>query len=147
MKTLFLALSIGLTPVIANAELLDVHGLWLTEAKDGHVKITDCGDGTPCGTLVWVAPATTPTDRDAQNPDAELQDRALIGIPIVWGYEAGRRAWGRGRIYNPEDGKTFRSSLRRLENGNLQVKGCLGPICITNIWTPVEVPLGQAGQT
>jgi len=147
MKTLFLTLLIGLTPAIANADPYNVYGLWLTEAGDGHVEITDCGDGTPCGALVWVDFTETPTDRDAQNPDPTLQERSLIGVPIVWGYDAGRRNWQRGRIYNPEDGKTFASSLQRLENGNLRVKGCFGPLCVTNIWTPVNQPASEVGQT
>jgi len=146
MKTLILILSTCLMPMMAIANPLDVYGLWLTEAGDAHVEITDCGDGTPCGALVWVDPTGTPIDRDAQNPDATLQKRPLIGVQIVGGYKAGRRTWRQGRIYNPEDGKTFASSLRRLESGDLRVKGCLGPLCITNIWTPVDQPASGAGQ-
>lgn len=137
MKTYCLTFIAGLMPMLAHANTLDVYGLWLTEAKDGHVEITDCGDGSPCGTLVWIDPAKSPTLHDERNRDIALQDRPLIGVPIVWGYVAGRGEWRRGRIYNPEDGKTFGSSMKRLSNGTLRVRGCLGPICITNIWTPI----------
>lgn len=138
-------LSLGFTPLIANANPHDVYGLWLTEAGDGWVEITDCGDGTPCGVLVWVDPVKSSTDRDGQNPDPMLRERALVGVPIVWGYDAGRSNWRRGQIYNPVDDKTFSSSLKKLENGNLRVKGCLGPLCVSNIWTPVNLFSGKEG--
>jgi len=147
VKTLFLIFAIALLIGEAKADPLDVYGLWLTEAGDGHVNITDCGDGTPCGALVWVDPAQTPINRDVKNPDLKLRNRPLIGVPIIWGYRAGRRIWRNGRIYNPDDGKTFGSSLQRLENGNLKVKGCLGPLCVTNLWTPVNQLASEEGRT
>lgn len=143
MKILYLALITALCSYTACASSLDVYGLWLTEAKDGHVEIIDCGDGTPCGNLVWIDPLKAPTERDTRNRNTARQNRPLIGVPIVWDYVARRGEWREGRIYNPEDGKTFGSSMRRLENGTLRVKGCLGPICITNIWTPLD----KAAQT
>ena len=52
-------LAIAATTNVAAADPHDVEGLWLTQARDGHIEIKDCGDGSPCGTLVWVDPATT----------------------------------------------------------------------------------------
>jgi uncharacterized protein (DUF2147 family) len=131
--TLCLALSSAV-----HAESHDVYGLWLTEAQDGHVSIEDCGDGTPCGKLVWVSSEAPESELDFRNKDEALRDRALIGVPIIWGFEKAKKNWKGGKIYNPEDGRTFNSTVRRLENGTLKVKGCVGPICITNIWTPVQ---------
>lgn len=125
-------------PASADPDHADPHnvfGIWLSETGDGRVAISDCGDGTPCGNLVWVDPATTPTDKDAMNRDLLLRDRPLIGVPILWGFEHGRTRWRRGSIYNPEDGETFRSTIRKKIDGTLEVKGCLGPICRTSIWT------------
>lgn len=138
MKRLLLAVIFLAAPMASVADPHDIYGLWLSEARDGHIEITDCGDGTPCGTLVWVDMDKAPTDRDERNRDASLRARPLIGVPVVWGYEHGEHGWKDGRIYNPEDGKTFRSSVRRLGDGTLSVKGCLGPLCRTNIWTPVS---------
>ncbi len=138
-------------PAIADPH--DVYGLWLSAAKDGHIEIHDCGDATPCGNLVWIDPARIDTartdtartdtarietDRDAMNRDPSLRTRALIGIPIVRGFERSPKGWHRGEIYNPEDGKTFVASLEKLPDGTLRVKGCIGPLCRTNIWTPVD---------
>lgn len=137
MRKVLLSVAMLAVPVFAHAEAFDVYGRWLTQAGDAHIDVTDCGDGTPCGALAWVDPKTTDIDRDARNANASLRERPLIGVPIVWGYARGKKDWRGGRIYNPEDGKTFNSKMRLQENGMLRVQGCLGPICITNIWTPV----------
>lgn len=139
MKSLSPAILIMLgAATAAKANPHDVEGLWLTQAQDGHVEIADCGDGTPCGTLVWVDTETTDTPLDARNQDETLRGRPLIGVPIVWGFERGSKRWKSGQVYNPEDGKTFRATMERMEDGTLEVKGCLGPFCRTNIWTPLE---------
>ena len=145
MKSLFLALAFTTVSAGAEADPHDVYGLWMSEARDGHIEIRDCGDGTPCGALVWVDLDRAPTDRDEHNPDANLRTRSLIGVPIVWGYARSKKEWRGGHIYNPEDGKTFRSSLKRLGDGMLSVKGCLGPLCRTNIWTPISATV-QRGE-
>lgn len=137
MTRLFWAVLIGLFPISAQANHSDVFGLWLSEAKDGHIQISDCGDGTPCGALVWIDPETADTTLDARNKDRNLRTRPLLGVPIIWGYKRSKNGWKAGKIYNPEDGKTFRSSVKQHSENSLKVKGCLGPLCITNIWTRV----------
>ena len=138
MKKLFAILLVITLSGPANADTFDVYGLWLTQAENAHIKVMDCGDGTPCGVLVWVDPATTESEHDIRNAVTKLRDRPLIGVPIVWGFERGQKGWRSGHIYNPEYGKIYASSMRLQKNGKVKVKGCLGPLCITNIWTPVE---------
>lgn len=138
MKRLFLSLFICFTPLSAHASVHDVYGLWMSEAKDGHIEVWDCGDGTPCGTLVWVDPEKADTLLDARNKDKVLRNRALVGVPIIWDFKRSKKGWKSGKIYNPEDGKTFTARIKRQEKNHLQVKGFLGVICITNIWTRVS---------
>lgn len=138
MKKFLLSFAFLAVSGSAHASTFDVYGLWLTQAEDAHIEVTDCGDGTPCGSLVWVDPIVTHEEVDARNANKLLRTRPLIGVPIVWGYTRGRKAWRSGHIYNPEDGKTFKSTMRLQKNGTLKVKGCLGSLCITNIWTPVQ---------
>ena len=42
--------------------------------------------------------------------------------------------WWRGRIYDPKNGKSYRSIIRRKGPGVLEVKGCIGPFCQTQVW-------------
>ncbi|MCY3672067.1 MAG: DUF2147 domain-containing protein, partial [Alphaproteobacteria bacterium] len=54
-------------------------------------------------------------------------------------FEAGGEGpWKGGRIYNPENGKTYRSNLRLKGADTLRVSGCVFIFCETQIWTRVE---------
>ena len=134
--------AIGLFAPLASAgPLEDVSGLWLTESKTGHVQIDDCGDGTPCGTLVWVeSDQDTDNPLDINNKKPELRTRPLIGSQMLYGFKRKKEVWKKGKIYNAADGKTYGSALERLDANTLEVKGCLGPICKTQYWNrlPVE---------
>jgi len=135
-------------PVVAFADSKAVHGRWLVAGGNAVVEVRDCGDGTPCGYLDWVDMRQASSDRDINNPDPELKGRPLIGMPMLWGFREKGSSWGRGRIYDPEEGKTYGSNLKRLDDGNLRVKGCIGPLCKTQIWTPAQANAqpGQGGQ-
>ena len=43
-----------------------------------------------------------------------------------------------GRIYNPENGRTYRASLKLRSPDILEVKGCLLIVCDTQVWRRVE---------
>jgi len=137
-------MGIYFTPLASAQTLENVGGVWLTEAKNGHVEIADCGDGTPCGHLIWVElnpDGSVPND--ANNPDDDLSSQSLIGVKMLHSFKLKGERWRRGKIYNPSDGKTYGSSLKRLDADRLQVKGCVGPICKKQVWTRVE----QAGKS
>ncbi len=122
---------------------LDVYGHWLNQKQTSIIEISDCA-GTPCGTIRWIDHPAPETLVDSENPDGDLQTQPLIGLTILQGYKARGDQWKKGRIYDPESGKTYSSKLRRKADDTLEVKGCLGPICQTQIWTP---SLGQSSST
>jgi len=39
-------------------------------------------------------------------------------------------------IYDPGKDKTYASRMKKLENGTLEVKGCISFFCLTQIWVP-----------
>ena len=136
MRTVILAaIAVCLAP-LAFGEGRDVYGRWLVEDGNAVIEIGDCGDGTPCGTLEWVDMSQASSDRDIHNPDPDLVGRPLIGMPMLWGFREKGSSWGRGRIYDPKTGKTYGSNLKRRKDGSLRVKGCVGPFCQTQTWTP-----------
>jgi uncharacterized protein (DUF2147 family) len=121
-----------------------VHGLWLTESGTGTVRIADCGpgpmEGTPCGKVeTGDIPEGEPTT-DVNNADPALRDQPIIGLTMLDGFEDdGGGKWKKGRIYNPEDGKSYKSAIR-LDKDNpdvLRVKGCIAFLCQTQEWTRV----------
>ncbi|PHS28490.1 MAG: hypothetical protein COA84_01535 [Robiginitomaculum sp.] len=130
----------------ANAAPLDVAGLWLTQSGTGHVKIADCGDGTPCGKLVWIEGPDAAAQRDNNNPDTTLRDQPIVGLQLLWGFKERSSNWAKGKIYSPEKGKTYRSTIKLMDENTLQVKGCVGPFCQAQTWTRVEPMTAVGGQ-
>lgn len=122
---------------------LDVYGAWLTQKQNSVVVISRCSEA-PCGEIVWIDAPDAETLTDTENPDETLRDRPLLGLKMLYDFEARKDQWKKGRIYDPETGKTYGSRLRRLEDGTLQVKGCIGPICQTQIWTPAALDTATA---
>jgi uncharacterized protein (DUF2147 family) len=138
------ALGAGLalaTPANASAE---IGGSWLTPGGKSIVEIKPCAGGIDwCGRIAWLRDPLAPDGgpvRDAENRDAALRQRPLLGIELLSGFRrASDGVWKHGRIYNPEDGRIYNAQLRRSGNGTLEVKGCaLSIFCRTQHWTRVD---------
>jgi uncharacterized protein (DUF2147 family) len=122
---------------IAHADTLDVFGTFQPPDGNSKIEISDCGDGTPCGTVVWMRAAALPK---GETPETVRDARGarIMGLKMLHGFARKAQDWRGGTIYDPENGKTYQSRLKRLADGNLEVKGCIGPICQTQIWKPVS---------
>lgn len=112
----------------------DVWGLWYTPDRDSLVRIADCGDGTPCGTVAWIDPVRGEVTHDDHNPDEALRGRPMEGVTLLSGFEASERGWRGGAIYHPGQGKTYRARVRRTGAHALKVSGCVGPVCKGMTW-------------
>lgn len=128
---------IALAALILSAPLAaaaPIDGLWTTEEKSGQVRIADCG-AARCGRLVRFleVPPQGVDQRDVNNPDRALRNRRVLGLAILSGFRADGDLW-RGSIYDPKSGRSYRSVLRRRDAATLEVKGCLGPFCQTQLW-------------
>ena len=132
MRIFLAALTLVAATPLAAAE--PVTGSWVTAARDGVVRIGTCGTAT-CGWLArfLVVSPQGADQRDVHNPDAKLRTRKVLGLPILTGFHEDGAVW-RGTIYDPKAGKSYRSVIRRLDAGRLEVKGCVGPFCQTQIW-------------
>ena len=50
------------------------------------------------------------------------------------------------QIYNPEEGKSYKSKIRQLDNGNLEIKGCFAVVCRkVGEWLPLNVTINNEG--
>jgi len=132
--SLLLAMLLLAKPAYA-AHLSDMIGVWKTDDADGRVEIYDCGDGTPCGRLTNV---TDPSFTDDFNPDPDLRGRHLQGVIILDGFKAKRRSFTGGEIYNPGNGKSYRSALALTADDQFQVKGCVFLFCQSQYWQRAE---------
>ena len=140
MKSLFLVTAIAglfVSPAFAadtTPDPKDVYGVWEVESGTAIVEIKDCGDGTPCGTIVDIDAPDPMAILDDENPDPEMAKKPLIGAPMLWGFKEKSDKWSSGKIYDAESGKSYKSKLERQADGTLEVKGCIGPICQKQIW-------------
>jgi uncharacterized protein (DUF2147 family) len=118
------------------ADPMDVEGVWWTEGRNSQVTI-ERGDGSVTGRITWYQGIEEQPVFDSENPDADLRSRELLGMPIVSGFEAGGEEWRKGQIYDPTEGKTYRSAIFRMDDDTLGVKGCVAFICKTQEWERV----------
>lgn len=152
-RTLALALSLGpaLIPFVArtahaeapkpSADKLGPEALvgeWWTEKKDGKVKFQKLKDGTYWGVLSWSA--ESPPRKDSKNPDPKLRDRLLVGIVLIWNlrYEDGE--FVDGKVYNPNDGNTYRMKVKVVDPSTLTIRGyaALPVFGSSQTWTKVK---------
>ena len=150
MKKLIFIILVASIVNIQQAQTAEesIVGYWL--ARDSIFEIKNCDDAL-CGEIVqiFVAEGVDPKSiLDSNNMDPELQSRALIGINIFEGFNGefdSKNTLKGGRIYNPRDGKSYKSRLRLLDNGNLRVEGCVLFICDGEEWRPLSVTINPDG--
>lgn len=118
------------TPAHASPD--NVVGRWLNARETGFFEISRCGDSV-CGKIIG-GKANGGPERDVKNPDPSLRRRPLVGLQFMEGYRRTDTGWVGGRIYDPGRGQWFRSELIPQANGTLHMKGCLGPVCQTQVW-------------
>jgi uncharacterized protein (DUF2147 family) len=110
-----------------------IAGRWLTEDGSAIIQVGPCGSST-CGKIASVVkPRPGAPTTDVNNPDASLRSRSMIGLPILSDFTDAGDEW-RGRIYDPRNGKSYKSIVTRGENGTLRVKGCISFLCQTQVW-------------
>lgn len=140
MKISMIASISVIAVLIGVAAHADPIGTWLTEGGKSRVKIETCESGL-CGMIVWLknpVNAAGEDVEDANNADESLRKRKLIGIELMSGFtEARPGRWTGGRIYNPEDGRTYDSRLAEQDANTLTVRGCVLFICKAQTWTRV----------
>jgi uncharacterized protein (DUF2147 family) len=116
-----------------------LEGEWLTKDGTTKVRFERC-DGRPCGRIVWLREPIDPTTgqprRDGKNENAAFRDRPLVGLLLMANLtQDSPTAWS-GALYNPQDGRTYRGSLKRLDANRLELSGCvLAIICKSETWT------------
>ena len=125
----------------AAAAAPSVQGDWIVQDRSGKVRIAPCGSDAArlCGTIVSMPQpndANGQRKRDVNNPDPAMRSRTILGLPLITGFKpAGAGKWDGGKIYNPEDGKTYNSKMEVTAAGTLKVSGCVLVICKAQTWT------------
>lgn len=103
----------------ASASATSPVGVWLTEEKEGKVRIEQCGANL-CG--------YTLNERSDQNGEKVLIDMKPVG-----------GKWS-GKIHDPKSGSTYDSSISLKGSDGLRVQGCAfgGMFCGGQTWSRVN---------
>ena len=128
MKIITLAAMLALAGTAAAAD--PVLGTWRTQPDDagnfGLVELAPCA-GKVCGTLVRT-----------YGPSGAPIESLSAGRQIVQGMSPnGGGAYSGGTIYAPDRDKTYRSKMA-LAGDRLEVSGCVGPFCRSQVWSRVD---------
>lgn len=77
----------------------------------------------------------------------EKHNQPIVGMVILSGLKADQNRWDQGHILDPENGKTYRCSVRVTENGKkLNVHGYIGIPLLgrSQLWERVDAPSAKA---
>lgn len=115
-----------------------VIGRWRTPVRHGVVEVARCGPSI-CGKLVDSdGLRANPDLRDANNKDAALKGRRLMGVQMLQGFVWKGGAWTGGSIYNAEDGGVYKATVTPVSSTELTLRGCImWPLCKTQTWTKI----------
>ena len=115
----------GAQPSPSRAQNASPEGYWVTRGFVVHVA--PCRSGL-CGTLVGLdqRPGLDSDRLDGRNSDLEQRGRVLCGIPLLGNFKPSAREpgkWEGGWIYNPEDGRTYKSEMRLTDANTFKARG------------------------
>ena len=129
MKKLFLFLAwmiMGSSFLFSQAD--KVLGFWLTEKGTSQVEIYNAEDGKYYGRISWLEEPNEDgkPKMDKENPDEALKSRPIQGLNILkeFVYNEKDKEWEDGRIYDPDNGKTYDCYMWFDDDANvLYIKG------------------------
>lgn len=141
-KMLLLALGLSFAQLV-GAQALSPVGLWKNPAQKGFTfGIFPCGDQLG-GRLATVPtdPATGQPLADPKNSDPKLRGQSRQGLVFSQHFPfAEDNKWDKGKIYNPDDGRTYSATLTMKTANELELRGYLGISLFgqTQTWTRLK---------
>lgn len=105
-----------------------VTGTWLNPRESVAVQAGDCG-GKLCGWVSWASRAALADAAAADVPH-------LLGTELLQDYRpSGPKRWA-GRVYVPDMGRSFQSTIEQIDLQHLKISGCVlgGLLCKSQIW-------------
>lgn len=105
-------------------------GTWLSAKKDLKVEIYQKNEAY-FGRIVWFACEPKTPDmhafKDTQNPDPKLRERKWLGMNVLQDLTYNDKGyWSDGKIYDPNSGTTYSSTVHLTSDNTVSVKGYWG---------------------
>jgi len=137
MRALVIAAALAASASPALAAPDPAFGEWLNADGAGRITVGPCATSPAlaCGAITWIKDAAA-HPRDENNPDKGLRSRPIIGVLAVRDMKnEGPGRWAGGKLYDPENGKSYNGRLKVLSTNRMQVTGCVAFICESQTWT------------
>jgi uncharacterized protein (DUF2147 family) len=116
-------------------------GNWKSQDGKGIIQVYKNGDKFQ-GKIIWLKepndPKTGKPQLDIMHPDKQNHTRPVLGLVNLWGFKYnGNNEWSGGKIYDPENGKTYSCKMSLDGSNKLKVRGYIGVSLIgrTEVWT------------
>ena len=115
------------------SNVTEVTGVWIDHTGRGAVEIVSCGEQL-CGYIYWTKDTISRQGKplvDAKNPDSVRRNKPICGTRILANLVRQGPArlgyvWGKGTIYDPEEGETFDAEIKLTNPNELSVFGYAG---------------------
>jgi uncharacterized protein (DUF2147 family) len=124
------ALALAATPALAADP---VEGDWIVQGGSAKVHIAPCPAKADqlCGVFTWLK---NPTNK-AGKPVTDPAGKPVMGMTFIRDFKrVGPGRWHGGKIYDPDEGKTYDSKMQIAPDGTLKLSGCVLFICQAQIW-------------
>jgi uncharacterized protein (DUF2147 family) len=125
---------------VSTAQAAEPTGTWLTQNGDAHIRIVKCG-ANMCGTIVWlkdpIDPMTGEAPIDMRNPDPSKRGRKILGLRI-FNMAPDKNGAYSGPIYSTDDGNTYPAKITLRPDQYLEIQGCSGTLCGSELWRKAE---------
>ena len=133
MKKIFVFLSLISSSSLSYAQSFSadaILGYWLSESGKGVIQIYKKGNEFE-GKLVWIKDihdGKVKDKFDIENPDEKLKTRSLVGLVNLHGFKFDKddQEWTDGKIYDPNNGKTYSSYMSLKSKNELKLRGYIG---------------------
>lgn len=107
----------------------DIIDEWYTENNKSLIKIYKNKHDYYFGKITWLKDPNEPDGKpklDKENPDAKLKKQPLLGLIILRSFRFDDDRWSNGTIYDPENGKTYKCTMKLEDRNTLNVRGYIG---------------------
>jgi uncharacterized protein (DUF2147 family) len=86
-------------------------GVWWNDKKTSKIEVKE-ENGKFIGTVIYINPekyVNGEPEKDYNNSDPKLKSRSRLGLQILSGlkFNLSDKKWEDGRIYDPDNGKTY----------------------------------------
>ena len=91
------------------------------------IEVFEAGNGTLSAKIVQLIDTSDGPNPLCDDCSGSRRNQPILGMTIAWGLKRQGKAWGGGRILDPENGKEYSVKMTPLAGGRkLEIRGYLG---------------------